>query len=252
MLKMNPKLAVAIALAGGGMYLAWRALERATPSRALLPPQAVTATVKELHSTPLEVHPTAETFPRVVDQARAKIQEEILSKRASAVVPPARSSDLVAAFTELFGATVGGEYQRYVSFVMSRGYKGPVADEKAWAAQSSTIVMAPLSLEGLEVRALYRNGEEVSSDQGSGLTVMTGYPNPPDLFPVPKDMESVRGDVVEIRFPMQKTTIVRDEKRSTILVGFQFYWNPQRSQWIPWKTAVYHDPGEIHQAVPFF
>lgn len=252
MLSTRRKVLMATLIAAGGIFLAWRALDRAAP----VTPRHAQASISDSVRSILELQdfdtvPTEQALPEIENRIRSRTQSLAEAMRGSGALPANRAPDLATAFAERLTAVLAGNAQANLSFLNARGYNISGYDPAQWEAAAPFTRLAPISLEHAEIRVIFEQGRRVSvPDIEQGFGVLTTEPGPETARPVPADAAKGKLDVIEVRLPMRKLTA--DGKTTTSLVGFQFAWSVNRGQWVPWRNVVYSSPNERHVAMSFF
>lgn len=245
-------LIAATVLALGGVFVAWRALDRASPAV----PRRVDAEISEVVRAALDVSvfdtiPTHENFAQVERLIRSRAEQLAEAKSGSAAVAPSRRADLAAAFTEQLTALLSGDGPSHRRHLATRGYDASEQSAAAWDAGVAFTQFAPISLERAEIRVITEQGSRLTDyDTKQGFGVLTTEPGPESPRPVASDAVKGKLDIVEVRLPMQKRMI--DGKSTTSLIGFQFAWSAERDRWVPWNNVIYCYPNERHAALPFY
>lgn len=250
MLTQRQRVILACVIAAVGLVLAGRAYLRAmskpkpTPAEHVSPVHAT----GRLDSSAIDTYPTKETVARHVEAVVGRARTRLAALASDGSIPASRHQDLLDAFSGWLRLTLDGDPDSDRTWKITRGMPVPkveLTDEMraGWSASAERTRLAPLGLEGLEVRVIYHAGKRVapeSMEEGFDTLRSQKYDqhmNP--MFPVPRDPASAKADVVEVRLPMSIKATNKDE-RGTVLMGYQFCWNADRKQWIPYSTVVYH------------
>lgn len=250
MLSQRQRLVLASLLACTALAVAGRAYMRATSgtsSRVIereIPPQALA----RLDVSLLDTKPTAETVSTDVQRAAEHVKRTVSTLPPEHRIPDSRHADLVDAFSAWLRMTLDGDADADRSWKLARGMAPPsveVTDDvrAMWRASTEKTRLAPFGMESMEVRVIYRDGKRVAPEQlQEGFDTLRSQKVDADmkpLFPIPTDPERSRADIVEIRLPMSVKSVEKDE-HGTVLMGYQFSWNNERKQWIPYCTVLYH------------
>jgi hypothetical protein len=235
---------VALLLAGRTL---WRA--RGAERGRVVPAERSAAVETQLSAIRIDSFPTAETASDLSAQAAAVVAR----LGAGAGLGGERIGDLAAAFRERLAATISPDRSRDFEARIRRGAKLVVSEPtpaqmNAWEAERAGGLLAPLGLDQMEVRVLYRQGKAVAAP-AEGFRTMRFTTKGPARMDIPEDPVQARLDVVEVRLPMR----LRDVQGEVhdVLVGYQFGWNAGRRQWIPFANVVYADPALVFAALPF-
>lgn len=252
MKRPNFRVLLAGLIAALGIAAAWRAFDRSSDGQFQQSmPVPVSGTVQQVLSMArTEITPA----PGRVDEAVGCASRRVPLARQDALNLDADAlADLAAAFHERLAATVGGDYARSRADLLKRGDSTSeavaLAREAAWRRQAAGTALARFGCEQVEVRALVVRGEPVAPDPvEEGFSTLALTPEA-GRFPLPSDAETGKLDVVEVRLPMQKT-LADASAAAVVLVGYQFAWHEERSQWIPWRIVIYADPNQPHSPIP--
>lgn len=241
---------VGLTLAGRSLWKA-RSIERARPMPVAASPEAA----RRLEGISFDSFPTEATTAGICKEASSRVLARASGDARSGVFSGPRAQDLADALGERLLATLAPDWSRDVQAMIRRGASlspEPPSSEQLKLLESGRARgrLAPLSLDQLEVRVLYREGVRVAPPTAQeGFRIATLTTRGPARMDIPDDPERARLDVVEVRVPMRLADVqgvARD-----VLVGYQFGWNDRRRQWIPLANAVYCDPAVVVPAPPF-
>lgn len=247
------KAVLAGAFAMVGVVLAWRALDRADRREQIAPaPRHVPAeTALRVSPEVLDTTPTPETAAQIVQELTRRARPQM--DGFSGTLGPGGNNigDLAQAFSDLFGASLTGDYERSAATLVARGYSAAHRDRDDWEKAALSATMGRLGTQGVEVRLLYRHGRPVTpiAPPESGWSYLTMTPSA-KLMPVPADPERGMLDVVEVRFPIERKT-ADTCTLETVLLGYRFAWSRERKQWVPYQTCIYSSSDHAHFTVSF-
>lgn len=254
---MNPKylkLLIACFIALVGLL----ALGRMLLLRASAP--AGTAEVQQLSDAGLEIanggfdtKPDATTVDSHI-LAASKSLEALVAQMSGSSLPASRRSDLPTAFQERLAAVIDPNPSRDATARARRGQ--PAAEVPDYLTNLQSIYQyRAFDIESIQLVTVYQNGRRLIPDDVSedGLNLSTTRLLRDDVaFPLAnRDPIADRLHIVEVRLPMDVPVPPPDESRSERrLVGFQFVWNRDSNQWVPWANVTRGGTGGTF-GVPF-
>jgi len=249
------KLIIAGVIAAAGAFVAIRAFHRSGPHEVRTAEQEITAAVQEaVVSVEFDTKPTKETMPAILEQAHASALAQSKEIALEADLPTEAARDLADAFRERLAMTLDGDFDRNRALLRRRGDQR--TDEEAekgresWDRQAERLRYRPISLENVEARLIYVEGDPVGRNElRRGFSTLTcEYKD--ERFGVPLNGEDGELTVAEVRLPMENTG-PRSREGLKTLVGYQFAWSDELRMWIPWKIVLYNNPNEIHFGIFF-
>lgn len=220
------------------------------------PPAPLTDVASGLGPELLDQAASAEATPEsILEMAQERLRRVLDAGGPGGVVAPERCADLVTAFGERLIATLDGQYDRDMAARVARGMARPdPPTEVALTNYKKTADWTRgtrVGLDLIEARVIYDHGDPVApSPVEEGYEALTYEKHGPLAFPLSGDPQAKRLDVVEVRLPMGLKP-VQGESRGAVLVGYQFAWSAQRSQWIPLCNVIYQAQGEHYAGLPF-
>jgi len=255
---INTRYAIAGTVAVIGTILAWRAIDRNEPQSSSTSTQSTSAVVQStLDGIRLESSADSAASmdfrSAVEDRVRsvASQSEEVRGLRLTSH----QIDDLAAAFADRVIALLDPDFDAVSEELSLRGITLPVDDDARvqWQGYRQWLGDSPeIGLDQVSIVAVYDRGRLLETHpvrDGWETLTMTLTPS---AMPLSSDPEQASLTILEIRIPMEQKAI-RSGKRRALPTGFQFAWNTQRSQWVPWSTRLYQDPAddEPYAAVPF-
>lgn len=258
---MKAKLIVAILIAVVGVTLAVRTFWPASSNRAKPAASEEVSTpseqVEELLTGTYDTVPTAETIEADIRRAEARAESVLMAARLPSMNANQRA-DLADAFRERLESMINPDYMRDLRARVARGQPVEIKEPTPEQLEQSNswkehFALLPIDIQSLEVRPIYQRGAYVAESMtargfAEGTTKLGGQAAFPmsDLDPVEDEL-----DIVEIMIPIAVPVPGKLKEKSRGYVGFQFVWNAQRKQWIPWAIKNYHDPKIGTIGLPF-
>lgn len=243
-------------LAAGRMV--WQRMPASKPKPVAVPAQ-IKPEVAAVFDGGFDTIPTPDSVDADIRRARETARDRLESAHGS-VIPKDRRDDLAAAFEERLAAVADPDYMRDLRARIDRGqrfeYAQPDPDElDRYMTSRASFTLPPMDIASIEVHPIYQRGVSVSQPMtaqgfGEGTTVLGGA----HAFPMAGlDPVKHKLDIVEIRMPIKIPVPVdhKTETRERNLVGFQFVWNTERQQWIPWVIKAYGNPNHGVFGLPF-
>lgn len=187
----------------------------------------------------LEIQPTRETVAEILNQLQSKVE----SGAASALPDQLKAKgqvDLARAASAWVGAMIDPDFAAFHKFRVDRGFVHPAESESEKTLFLECVRdtrFARMSLARADVRMIYVNGRRVAPPdrQGDESALETAIDG---AYPIPSDLKASLATICEIRLPMERRS--SDGREVPVVVGYRFYWHPQRNQWIPHSTVQYH------------
>lgn len=236
------KLLAGLGVAALGIGLAAFSYIRATATPqsdpGVLTP-APAEVVKYFDSLRTELQPTRATLPGILGDFE-RIAGERAIKAGDSI--PARD-DLSRAARELIEAMLSGNYETRKRALLSRGRVPDFHpdDQRNFEAAAELTNLASLGIEQMTVTPVFIKGRRVLPDELDAGFNLTTFEPTPALFPAHARLKSSGPTVVEVRFPMQLTSVLDGGaigEKVTVSMGLRLVWDPKEKKWIPWSFAI--------------
>jgi len=256
-----------------GVVLAWRAIVPAQRgSGGETSSSAPTETEPNGDGPPspaldFEIVVTPETVAEVVEEATEQIDDAIRSMPRRSLGVEAERAFVQEARTQL-EIYLGGAFDKYLAYIEARGadmsaLRGATDEERReklerfeafWEETASPFALRPISLEEVDVRPRFINGEKIEYE-GPGR--QSGVAISPDRYEIPgvrtvarsrgggepsasvlREREAVRAGltIYEVLVPVLYRW---EETEAPAYLGLWFAWDRINRRWVIWQISTY-------------